>query len=188
MVLSFLGTKYYILYLIIQFGPTEVQDNGGIFEWTSASHKTNIFCKRRIRQARGRGLFLCQILNWKEENKIERRVGGISGLFYRWKILVKMTLCCCCFSIINTTTKHDQDDVLHQNSSIKIRICGTFCVANNPIFLWFLITPNLTKMSEIHFELLDLIWTLKKKLRTWNIFSAHNNIFFGIKKTIPILN
>ena len=133
----------------------------------SASHKTNIFCKRRIRQqarqARGRGLFLCQILNWKEENKIERRVGGISGLFYRWKILVKMTLCCCCcFSIINTTTKHDQDDVLHQNSSIKIRICGTFWVANNPIFLWSPITPNLTKMSEIYSELLDLIWTLKK--------------------------
>ena len=107
-------------------------------------------------------------------------MGGISGLFYRWKILVKMTLCC--FSIINTTTKHDQDDVLHQNSSIKIRICGTFWVANNPIFLWFLITPNLTKMSEIYSELLNLIWTLKKKLRTPNIFSAHE-IFFGtIKK------
>lgn len=47
-------------------------------------------------------------------------------------------------------------------TSIKIRICGTFWVANNPIFLWFPITPNLTKMSEIYSELLDLIWTLKK--------------------------
>ena len=168
-----------------------MQDNGGIFEWTSASHKTNIFCKRRIRQqarqVRGRGLFLCQILNWKEENKIERRVGGISGLFYRWKILVKMTLCCC-FSIINTTTKHDQDDVLHQNSSIKIRICGTFCVANNPIFLWFPITPNLTKMSEIHFELLDLIWTLKKNYELGTFSQPMIIYFLVLKKTIPILN
>ena len=67
-------------------------------------------------------------------------------------------------------------------TSIKIRICGTFWIANNPNFLRFPITPNLTKMSEIYSELLDLIWTLKKKLRTWNIFSAHDNIFFGITK------
>ena len=109
MVLFFLGT-----YTKIQFRPIEAQDNGGIFEWTSsASHNiTNIFCKRKAAAAR-QGLFLCQILTEKSRGKIES--GRNLRLFYRWKILVKMTLCCCCFSIINTTTKHDQDDVLHQN-------------------------------------------------------------------------
>ena len=98
-------------------------------------------------------------------------MGGISGLFYRWKILVKMTLCCC-FSIINTTTKHDQDDVLHQN----------FHQDKN---LWNILNCEQPKFFEIS-DYSEPDKNVRNIFRTsgpnMNIFPAHDNIFFGITK------
>ena len=68
--------------------------------------------------------------------------------------------------IINTTT-HDQDDILHQNSSIKIRICETFCV--EPKFFGpSNLDPNQPKMPEFG-RLLGWIFAKNRILTTQNI-------------------